>query len=227
MKIHKALHPLDDVDRLYVSKREWMRGLASIENSVDALIQQLEDHTEMRGGRMISATRNNIEIMRSRSTEITRKQKWEEKQFYRRFKQLTSEISREKTWSKLIKGNLKRKTDSLLIAARNNAIKTNQIKVRIDKTQQNSECRLCGDRDETINHIISECSKLAKNEYKTKHDWVGKVIHWELCKNWSLTIRTNGIYTTQNLSRRMRHTNSSEILRYKRITKSRPNDQTK
>ena len=41
---------------------------------------------------------------------------------------------------------------------------------------------MCGDRDETINHILSECSKLAQREYKTRHDWVGKVIHWELCK---------------------------------------------
>ena len=52
----------------------------------------------------------------------------------------------------------------------------------IDKTQQNSRCRLCGDRDETVNHIISECSKLAQKEYNTWHDRVGKVIHWELCK---------------------------------------------
>ena len=33
-----------------------------------------------------------------------------------------------------------------------------------------------------INHIISECSKLALKAYKTRHDWVDKVIHWELCK---------------------------------------------
>ena len=33
-----------------------------------------------------------------------------------------------------------------------------------------------------INHIISECCKLAQKEYKTRHDWVGKVIHWKLCK---------------------------------------------
>ena len=26
------------------------------------------------------------------------------------------------------------------------------------------------------------CSKLAQKEYKTRHDWVGKVIYWELCK---------------------------------------------
>ena len=35
-----------------------------------------------------------------------------------------------------------------------------------------------------INHIISDCSKLAQREYKMKHDWVGKVIHWELCKKF-------------------------------------------
>ena len=46
---------------------------------------------------------------------------------------------------------------------------------------QNSKCRLCSDGDETINHIISECSKLAQKEYKTRHDWLGKVIHWEMC----------------------------------------------
>ena len=38
--------------------------------------------------------------------------------------------------------------------------------------------------DETINHIISECSKLAQREYKARHDWVGKVIHWEMCKKF-------------------------------------------
>ena len=70
------------------------------------------------------------------------------------------------------------------IAAQNNAVRTNHIKARIDKTQQNSKCRLCGDRHETINHIISECSKLAQKEYKTRHDWVGKVIHWEMCKKF-------------------------------------------
>ena len=48
--------------------------------------------------------------------------------------------------------------------------------------QQKSKCRLCEERNETVNPIISKCSKLTQKEYKTSHDWVGKVIHWELCK---------------------------------------------
>ena len=49
-----------------------------------------------------------------------------------------SEISHEKTWTCVRKGNLNRETESLLIAVQNNAIRTNYVKARIDKMQQNS-----------------------------------------------------------------------------------------
>ena len=46
MTMHKALNPIDDVDRLYVSRKEEGIGLASIEDSVDASIQRFEDYIE-------------------------------------------------------------------------------------------------------------------------------------------------------------------------------------
>ena len=93
----------------------------------------------------------------------------------------------------------------------------------MDKTQQNSKFWLYGDRDETINHI-NECNKLAQMEYKTRHDWVGKVIHWGMCKKckfdhtnewymhnpapvlrndthkllWNFDIQTNHLISTKN-----------------------------
>ena len=70
------------------------------------------------------------------------------------------------------------------MAAQDNDIRTNYIKARIDKTQQNSKCRLYDERDETMNHIVSKCSKLALKEYKARHDWVCKVIHREMCKKF-------------------------------------------
>ena len=75
-----------------------------------------------------------------------------------------------------------REIESLLIAAENNTRRTNHIKARIDKTQQNNRCRLCGEKDKMITHIISEYSKLTQKENNSRHDWVGKEIHWELCK---------------------------------------------
>ena len=57
MMRHETLHPRDDIDRLYESRKEGWRGPASIEDSVDALIQWLKDYIEKRGGRLITATR--------------------------------------------------------------------------------------------------------------------------------------------------------------------------
>ena len=78
MTMQKALHPRDDVDRLYLSRKE---GLTRTEDNVDASIQRLEDYIEKYGGRLITATRNNTENTKSNRTEITRKQKWEENNF--------------------------------------------------------------------------------------------------------------------------------------------------
>ena len=101
---------------------------------------------------------------------IIRKEKWEEKQLYERFKRIIN-ISHQKTWTWLRKENLTGETESLLIVAQKNVIGTNHI----DKTQQNSKYRFGGDRDDTIIHIC-ECIKLAQKEYKTRNDMVGKVI---------------------------------------------------
>ena len=129
---------------------------ASIQDNVNASTRLLENYIKNRGGRLITASRNNTDNASINRRKITRKQKWEEKQSFR-------------------KGNLKRETESLLIVVQNNAIRTNYVKARIDKTQENSRCRLCGDRDEMNNHIISEYSKLARRKYKTRNDLVGEV----------------------------------------------------
>ena len=176
MTLHKALHPRDNVDRLYVSRKEGGRGLASIEDIVDASIQRLEDYIEKHERRLITAIRNDTGNTIDDRLTTTWKQKWEKKQLCGRFKRLINSISHKKTWTWLRKGNFKRETESLLIEAQENARRTNHIKARIDKMQQNSKCRLCGDRDEAINHIISECRKLAQKEYKVRHNWIVQVI---------------------------------------------------
>jgi hypothetical protein len=43
---------------------------------------------------------------------------------------------------------------------------------------------MCKQADETISHIVSECSKLAQTEYKSRHDRVATVVHWCLAKKF-------------------------------------------
>ena len=97
MTMHQALHPRDDVDILYVSRKEGGRGLTSIEDSIDTSIQRLEDYIEKHEGRQTTAIRNERDSTMDNRMTIIRKQKWEEKQLYGRFNRLRNNISHEKT----------------------------------------------------------------------------------------------------------------------------------
>ena len=166
---------------MYQEKRE---EEASIEDSVDTSIQWLEDYIEKHERGLITAIGNNTDNTIDNRMTKTRKQKCEGKQLYGRFKRLINNISHDKTRTWLRKESFKRVTESFLMAAENSAVRINHIKARIDKRQRNSKCRLRGYRHDTINHIISECSKLVQKEYKARHDLVGKMIHWEICKKF-------------------------------------------
>ena len=86
MTIHKALHPRDEVDRLYVPRKEGGRGHTSIEDSVDTSIQRLEDYIEKHERGLIMAIRNNTDNTIHNRMITTRKQKWKGKQLHGRFK---------------------------------------------------------------------------------------------------------------------------------------------
>ncbi len=56
------------------------------------------------------------------------------------------------------------------------------IKAKTDKTSQNTKCKLCVDGEEKFNFIIRKCNLVAHMKYKTRYNFMGKVIQWELCK---------------------------------------------
>ena len=94
----------------------------------------------------------------------------------------TKEVRSDQCWAWLQNGDLKRETESLIVAAQNQNIRTNLIKARIDKSQGDSLCRVCRKVNESIDHIVSDCSKLAEKEYKRRHDNVRKIVHWKLAR---------------------------------------------
>ena len=72
---------------------------------------------------------------------------------------------------------MKRETESLIVAAQNQRIRTNLVKAKIEKSQRDSLCRVCKKVDESIDHIATGCSKLAQKEFKRRHDNLGKIVH--------------------------------------------------
>ena len=71
------------------------------------------------------------------------------------------------------------------MAAQDQAIRTNWIGHNIDEEDISPSCRLCGERDETVSHIVSECKELAQNDYKkARHDKVAAILHWQMCQKY-------------------------------------------
>ena len=70
MTIHTALHPWDEIDKLYVRKE---RVFTSIEDSIDTSIRPLEDYIKKSKERLITSTRNNANNTRINRTTIIRK----------------------------------------------------------------------------------------------------------------------------------------------------------
>ena len=53
-------------------------------------------------------------------------------------------------WVWLQKGDWKKETESLIVAAQNRSIRTNLVKAKIDKNQKDTLCRLCKKADDHV-----------------------------------------------------------------------------
>ena len=63
------------------------------------------------------------------------------------------------------------------------------MKAKINKTQENSKCRMCGKDEETVIHMLRESSKLSQTEYKRHNDWFGTKIHLKIFRKYVVEVR--------------------------------------
>ena len=74
----------------------------------------------------------------------------------------TKEVGSEQSWVWLQNGDLKRETEILKVVAQSQSIRTNLVKTRIGKSQENTLYRLFKKADQRIDHVASGCSKRAQ-----------------------------------------------------------------
>ena len=73
-------------------------------------------------------------------------------------------ISEEHTFLWLSKGALRGETESEIVTAHNQALQTKCHATKILQTETDSKCRLSQPFDETVEHIISTCPIVAKEQ---------------------------------------------------------------
>ncbi len=80
------------------------------------------------------------------------------------FKETASVRDEKESWLWIKDGYLKKETEGLILAALEQAIRTNWIKRMIDKQEISQKCRICGDADETVSHNVAECKLMQARE---------------------------------------------------------------
>ena len=110
-----------------------------------------------------------------------KKELWKNKMYGQFVREMLKTTDEKETWYWPRKTALKVETEDMLCAAQEQAIRTNYVKNKIDKTAQSPLCRKCDKKSEIISHIVSECEKLAQKECKRRHDNVARIVHWKLC----------------------------------------------
>ena len=187
MTMYGTQHHKADVDRLYLQRCEGGRGLIGLGDCVLVEVHSLEKY--------LSTSKEKIleEVSRSRIFENNKygknkekihkehREKYEDKPLYGQFRKATEEVRGKRSWDWLKNGYLKKENESTIVAAQDQALCTRNVKNVVYR--ENVQCiyRVCGAADETVAHIVSECSKLAQKEYKQlKHDNVAKMLHWRL-----------------------------------------------
>ena len=84
--------------------------------------------------------------------------------------------------------NLKKETEEMITAAQDQALRTNAIKAKVEKQNLCPLCRMCGEKDDSVGHLVGVCSKLAQAEYKHPHDNVARMIHWNITHSYGLDV---------------------------------------
>ena len=151
LSMYGAMHVRDSVDRLYCSRTEGGKGLSEVcacvkaeENSLAYYVSQtLEPVLQKVGRQKIVSVVQCIEPSDYKEAEKLKGMQ--------KFVRDTEPMSdKEKSWEWLWNGDLKKKTERVILAAQGQALRTNYVKFRIDDSCFSPKCRMCGDKDEIV-----------------------------------------------------------------------------
>ena len=192
LTMYGSLHPRSDVNRLYIARERGGRGLLSVEDSIRKIENDIAEYLEKTQEPILKLTQQ-VSINKAPVPKLTfekeikerRELNWKEKKLHGVwYKHLTEYDKNTNCW--LRKSNLKPATESLILAAQDQALRTKWYDHNILKTSTEHQCRRCKAYPETIAHIVSGCPELAQGVYLKRHNAVASYLHWMICGNEKL-----------------------------------------
>ena len=89
------------------------------------------------------------------------------------------------TYQWLNNSNIRANTKALIMAGQEQALNTRTVAREIYHAAQDRRCRLCKEHAETVEHIISVCSKLAGTNYTERHN-NASIVYRVICTEYDI-----------------------------------------
>lgn len=212
-------HPKANVQRLYIKRQNGGRGLMEIKAAHENATVGLSEYLRLRTDRLTEMVNNHeaekkryslhqkadeiatqYQLTRSSSTlkkclkesthknrEIAIRAMPLHGQFWKRIDQ--DFVDKKATFQWMRSSGLKGGTESLIMAAQDQALNTRWHQSNIQKIQGvSSKCRLCNRFDESISHIVAGCEMLTATDYTERHNKVASYLHWHLLKEFGYPV---------------------------------------
>ena len=163
------------------------RSLKKLARLAQSSVQMETENLDIQGIPPTLAAKQEKQSFRAK-LYAARLQHQEEMPMYGQFRRNTNQphVDTDLTWKWLKSAQLRGETEGLLMAAQDQCLPTNYYNSRITGLSNSSACRMCGQNDEYIDHIVSSCPVLAPTEYLHRHNKIGTYIHWNICKNYDI-----------------------------------------
>lgn len=195
-------HPRSCTQRVTLPRKSGGRGMVNLSNlhirqitilreyfGKKAQISQLHEVVQEADDNLTPLSLRN-DMNQQQSTLETEMVKWKQKALHGAYPAAIANenVDVDMSYKWLTVGYLFPETEGLIIAIQDQVIPTKNYLKHIvkDPSVVDDNCRMCFQRSETIQHILTGCSVLAPSEYKLRHDNIGRIIHAKLAEKYGL-----------------------------------------
>lgn len=199
MTNHKKHHPKSALERPFIPRYLGGRGIIPIKDLHEKQKYNLSNYfwkrreTSKLHQTIISSdikyTPCQLNSPPNKPTPINRIREWQAKPMHGKYPNEinNTEINKQGSLKWLTSGKLFPETEGFIISMQDGVTPTRHYrKVILKQPIESDQCRKCNQSKETLEHILGGCVQLAQNEYKNRHDNMGKIIHLEIAKKIKL-----------------------------------------
>lgn len=180
----------DETKLQMVKHHEDKKQKYSISKTARKVKQDYELEEEVSQEKTPSQNAKLLKMKLREKIQTRRKERWAGKPLHGQYLISTNKphVDQESTHAWLTSSELKGETEGYITAAQDQSLMTRNYQHNILHQGTDSLCRLCNTKNESIDHILTNCEVLAPTLYLKRHNNAAAYMHWMICKDHDIPV---------------------------------------